>query len=189
MAKKCIQLHDDKTDVIVLGPPPNHSIASHLGPLTLNPHAHARNIGVIFNSVLKFDKQINPLEKGFYLQMRNIAKLKSIRSLNNMNTVTSAWISSRLDYSNSLYMGITQSSLSYLQLVQNAETRLITATRETDIITVVLASLHWIPVKNRIEFRVLVFLKPYMGWHPCKFHNFSGPTPSWGLLDPKNIFF
>ncbi|KAF7655733.1 hypothetical protein LDENG_00051840, partial [Lucifuga dentata] len=38
------------------------------------------------------------------------------------------FISSRLDYCNSLYVGINQSSLSHLQLVQNAAARLLIGT-------------------------------------------------------------
>ena len=61
-------------------------------------HIHARSLGVIFDSALTFDKQINSVVKGCYFQLRNIAKLKSILSHNDMKTVTTALISSRLDY-------------------------------------------------------------------------------------------
>ncbi len=69
-----------------------------------------------------------------------------------------AFVSSRLDYCNSLYVGINQSSLSRLQIVQNAAARLLTGSRKRDHITRILSSLHWLPVRYRIDFKILLFV-------------------------------
>ncbi len=63
-----------------------------------------------------------------------------------------------MDYCNALYAGVCQSSLSRLQLVQNAAARLLTNTKKRDHITPILASLHWLPVKQRIVFKILLFV-------------------------------
>ena len=69
-----------------------------------------------------------------------------------------AFISSRLDYCNALYKGIGQQALSRLQLVQNSAARLLTGTKKREHITPVLASLHWLPVNFRIDFKILLFV-------------------------------
>ena len=46
-------------------------------------------------------------------------------------------------------------SISKLQCVQNAAARLITNTPRHDHITPVLRSLHWLPVKERVTFKIL----------------------------------
>jgi hypothetical protein len=46
--------------------------------------------------------------------------------------------------------------LNKLQLVLNTATRILTRTKQFDHITPVLASLHWLPVKARAEFKVLL---------------------------------
>ncbi len=69
-----------------------------------------------------------------------------------------AFVSSRLDYCNSLYVGISQSTLSRLQIVQNATARLLTGSQKRDHITPILSSLHWLPVHYRIDFEILLFV-------------------------------
>ncbi len=85
-----------------------------LAPNTVG--SNARNLGVIFDPALKFDKQINSVVKSAFFQLRMIAKIKSFLSFK--ETVIHAFTSSRLDYCNSLYLGVTQSCLSRLQLVR-----------------------------------------------------------------------
>ncbi|KAI5613385.1 hypothetical protein C0J50_11745, partial [Silurus asotus] len=68
------------------------------------------------------------------------------------------FISSRLDYWNALYLGITQFSLHHLQLVQNAAARLLTGTSKCAHITPVLSSLHWPPVQYRIQYKILLYV-------------------------------
>ncbi len=101
-----------------------------MGPLSGNLHSHVRNLGVTFDSALTFDKQINAVVRSCFYQLKNIAKMKSFLTLRDMESVIHAFISSRLDYCNGLYLGVSQSLLSRLQLVQNAAARLLTGTRK-----------------------------------------------------------
>ncbi len=63
-----------------------------------------------------------------------------------------------LDYCNSVYYGVSQSSLSRLQLVQNAAARLLSGTRKYEPVTPILSALHWLPIKYRIDFKILLFV-------------------------------
>lgn len=66
-----------------------------------------------------------------------------------------AFVTSRLDYCTSLYIGAPQTCITRLQLVQNAAARLLKGECKGEHITPVLISLHWLPVKYKI---VLLFV-------------------------------
>ena len=130
---------------------------SFYDPLTPVFKPTVRNLGVTFDSFLSFDKQIDSVVKASFFQLRLLNKVKPFLSRQDLETAIHAFISSRLDYCNALYTGVKQSSLSRLQLVQNTAARLLTGTSRFSHITPVLYSLHWLPVKFRIVFKLLTF--------------------------------
>ena len=67
-----------------------------------------------------------------------------------------AFISSRLDYCNSLLVGVTGQLLHRLQVIQNAAARLVTGATRYEHMMPVLCSLHWLPVRHRITFKTAV---------------------------------
>jgi hypothetical protein len=75
-----------------------------------------------------------------------------------IKTLTRAFISSRLDYCNGLYYGISEVLLSRLQSVQNAAARLVTGLGRREHITPVLQQLHWLPVRQRVQFKLATLI-------------------------------
>jgi len=113
---------------------------------------------VFLDSSLKLNKQIDSVIRTSFFQLRRLAKVKPFLSRSDLEKTIHAFISSRLDYCNALYIGLNQASLHRLQLVQNAAARFLTNTRKYDHITPVLLSLHWLPVQFRIQFKILLFV-------------------------------
>ena len=67
-----------------------------------------------------------------------------------------AFVISRLDYCNSVLYGLPKLEHDKLQRIQNIAARLITGTKRKEHITPALKDLHWLPVKSRIVFRILL---------------------------------
>ncbi len=59
-------------------------------------------------------------------------------------------------YCNALLGGCPASSINKLQIVQNAAARVLTRSRKYDHITSILQSLHWLPIKFRISYKILL---------------------------------
>ena len=70
--------------------------------------------------------------------------------------VLRAFVTSRIDYCNGLLYGLPDREIGKLQRVQNAAARLFTSCKKYDHITPVLRELHWLPVKYRINFKILL---------------------------------
>lgn len=65
-------------------------------------------------SALKFDKQTTYVVKSSFYQIRALAKVRTFLSFKYFETAMHPFISSTLDYSNSLYLEINNSSISRL---------------------------------------------------------------------------
>ena len=69
-----------------------------------------------------------------------------------------AFITSRLDYCNSVLAGLLQATLEPLQRVQNAAVQLIFQLGRREHITPGLCQLHWLPIRWRIQFKLCTIM-------------------------------
>ena len=118
--------------------------------------ASVKNLGVLFDPQLCFDQHIRSITRIAFFHLRNIARIRPMLSAADAETLIHAFVSSRLDYCNALFSGLPNSTTKSLQLVHNAAARLLTRTRKFDHITPILASLHWLPITFRSDFKVLL---------------------------------
>ncbi len=94
--------------------------------------------------------------KTAFFHLRNISKLWNMLSVSDAEKLVCAFMTSRLDYCNALLGGCPASSINKLQIVQNAAARVLTRSRKYGHITPILQSLHWLPVKFRISYKILL---------------------------------
>ena len=89
-----------------------------------------------------------------------IAKIRASLIIAARRTLVHALVISRLDYGNALLHGITDRLLHRLEMIQHSAARIIMCIKRHDreSITAVLRRLHWIPVKWRINYRIVVLM-------------------------------
>ena len=159
MYQNFLKLNDDKTEFMILSKKQDNmedSITIKIGQSTIHSVDHAKNLGVIFDRNLSMDKQIGNIRKQCYHQIHNIAQIRRFLSLDAIKSLVQANITSRLDYANGVLYGLPQKSIGKLQLVQNTAARLIVKTSRRAHITPILMDLHWLPVAQRIVYKILV---------------------------------
>ncbi len=76
--------------------------------------------------------------------------------MSNAEMLIHAFMTSRLDYCNALLGGCSARLINKLQMVQNAAARVLTRTRKYDHISPVMSTLHWLPIKHCIDFKILL---------------------------------
>ena len=75
-------------------------------------------------------------------------------STESIKTLVHAFVTSRIDNCNALLYGLPSYLIQRLQYVLNSTARLISLSRKADHITPLLIDLHWLPVEQRINFKV-----------------------------------
>ena len=103
---------------------------------------------------MSFDKQVSETCKASYFHICALRHIRSSLTTEAGKTVAAAIVGSRLDYCYSLLAGTSVSDLARLQLVQNTLARVIAQKSRFRRITPVLADLHWLPVRHRINFKI-----------------------------------
>ena len=89
-----------------------------------------------------------------------------------------AFITSKLDYCNSLLDGVPDHHMQKLQRVMNASARLIFCAPKHCNITPLLQQLHWLLIRLRIEFKILLItFKVFQGAAPKHLINLISVLP------------
>ena len=131
----------------------------------------ARDLGIIIDRELSLDGHVTAVCRAGYNQLRQLRPVVRSLSVHATKTLVQAFISCRLDYCNSLLYDINDGLLSRLQSVQNAAARLVTGARRRDHITPVLQRLHWLPVRQRVSFKIAGLVHQSLdGVAPCISH-------------------
>src|SRR3989442_1716297 len=121
----------------------------------LVPVSSARSLAVVFQSDLSFDQHIFNVCRSSFFHIRQLRQIRPSLDLNSSIQLANALVSSKLDYCNSLFYGLPDTSIKRLQRVQNSLARVIfPSLKRSDHITPALAKLHWLPIHNRIKFKI-----------------------------------
>jgi len=104
------------------------------------------------------------LSRTCLLQLRQLRLVRSSLNDESAKTLVHAFVSSRLDYCNSLLYGVSDELLQKLQVIQNAATRVVTVARKFDHITPVLRELHCLPVRQSIRFKLAMMVYKCLRW-------------------------
>ena len=117
-----------------------------------------KNLGVYLDKSISMEQHIAAVSKSCFNQIRNIGRIRSYITDSACKTLVCSLITSRLDYGNALLYGVNASTLAKLKRVQNTAARLMARRKKYDHITPLLIELHWLPVKFRCEYKLLVYV-------------------------------
>ena len=125
--------------------------------MSLLPGSKVRDLGVILDDELTMTAHVNHVVSGSFYQLRQLRSVRRCLPFDARRALVTAFISSHLDYCNATLYGVAAGNVHRLQVVMNAAARLVTDTGRHEHITPVLRDiLHWLPVQQRIIFKIAV---------------------------------
>ena len=115
---------------------------------------HICNLGFFMDNILKNQFYINKLTSSTFNQMLSIRRIHS--KLDHDSTKTIIWdlVMSKLDYCNSLLLGLADYQLNKIQHIQNMVCRIVCNLCKFDHVTPSMHDLHWLKIPQRIQFKI-----------------------------------
>ena len=161
MSQNHLKLNDDKSELLVFhsrfSPRPD-ILNLTVGDESITPSTSCRNIGIVFDDILSFGKQVNALCKTSFWHLRNIWRIRTCLDKQSLEIVVYAFITNKLDFCNAILIGLPKYLIKHLQSVQNCAARLVCGLKKHKHISPILNNLHWLPVEKRITYKVLLIV-------------------------------
>ena len=121
-----LKLNGNKTELLVLTA---RNCPILVCDEVIRPSSLVKNLGILFDSSLDMEQYVtNVCKSGFY-HLRNISRIRKHLTQQNAETLMHAFISSRLDFCNSLLYGLPKYLIDRIQSVQNAAARIVSLGR------------------------------------------------------------
>ena len=162
MCVRKLMLNDDKTEFLLVGTRKQLTKVSidgvRVGDYTISPSPSVLNLGTWFDPHYQITLHITKTCSSAFYYLHNIRHIRKYLSRSSSETLTHAFITSRLDYCNSLLHALPKYQLSKLQRVMNASARLVYCAPKSCHITPLLRELHWLPVCYRIEYKIILLI-------------------------------
>ena len=159
MLNNLLQLNSEKTELIVFAPkkklPSSNQFFLKIGDTTILPRDKVCSLGVWYDPNLSMEKHVNHVSRTCHMHLHNIGRIRQFLTADAAKILVHALIMSQLDYANALLLSASDYLIARLQRIQNAAARLITRTLRREHVTPDLINLHWLPVRNRIEYKIL----------------------------------
>ena len=153
MIADSLKLNDDKMEFMIIGTRAqvNKVNVSEIvvGQAKVPAVTIVRNLGTWLDTNLTMSAHINETCQAAIYHLYNIKRISRYLSYDDRKSIVQAVIMSRIDYCNSLLVGVPSTQLSKLQRLQNAAARLVSKVAKYDHITPTLVNLHWLPVRLR----------------------------------------
>ena len=171
-ASRRLQLNANKTEVIWFGSRINLAKLNAVdcsvlvGSESIKPSTVVRDLGVDLDAELNMKRHVAKIAASCFYHLRRLRQIRRRVGTEVTTQLVLAFVTSRLDYCNSVLAGLPQVTLEPLQRVQNAAARLILDLNLRDHVTPGLHQLHWLPVRFRIQYKLCLIMHAIPGRSP-----------------------
>ena len=157
-----LKMNDSKTELIIIGTQQQLSKLSfdhiNIEATKICAVNEIRNLGAYFDENMSMSNHVSQKCSASWRQLYSLRRIRKYLTVESCKSLVHAFIFSQLDYCNSLLYGIPECELTKLQRIQNAAAKLIFKERKFAHVTPLLKDLHWLPVRYRVKFKIILFV-------------------------------
>ena len=122
MSENKLQLNPDKIEFIVFGAKDRYkwlsdSFTVNILGNCLCPTDVARNLRLLFDAKFRFTNHVNSVIKSCFISLRDLHCMRRFLSVDTSVVIANALVTTRLDYSNSLFRSLSFNNATRLQYV------------------------------------------------------------------------
>ena len=157
MTTNRLKLNSEKTLFVWLGSRQQllkvNAVSVQLGDYSVPPQSNVCSLGVHLDTQLNVRTHVQHICRSSFYQPRQLRSIRSSLSETSCSALVHAFVTSRLDYCNSLLAGIGNGLIGQLQSVIRVAARLVLRRRKLDpISTDIRDRLHWL--RSKIDFKL-----------------------------------
>ena len=180
-----LKLNDNQTELMLVTSKRTkhfHNLPTSItiGNAQISFKQSVRNLGFTLDCHLTMNAHVSKIARTCYFELCHLASIRRFLTSTATATLVPAFVSSRIDYYNSLLFGSTHDVTSHLQQIQNNAARVILRLPKSSSITTHLKSLHWLPVKVRSTYKIACLCYHY--------HSSTAPSYVADMLHKKPLY-
>ena len=162
MSSNRLMLNPDKTDLFWAGSTYSQTLLGSSGLSlqldsdTIMASDHVRVLGVTLWCDLSLDKHVSKVCAQSFFWLRQLRRVQRSLDDESMKTMVHAFVTTRVDFCNTVFASAPRSVTDKLQRVMNAAARLVSGTRKYDrgLSQLLHVDLHWLDVTDRVKFKL-----------------------------------
>ncbi len=183
-------LNPDKSDAILFGTSKRLQSFSHVTQVNVAGCSVALSnnivtLGVTLDQCLNLNAHVSAICRSSFFHIKAIRHCRASLPIDVRVTLATAIVQSRLDYANSMLLNTTEQNLHKLQRVQNYLAKSIFPVYPPIPSAELVHSLHWLPIKDRINVKVAVLVYGLLNSNqPTYLADLLSQSQPPGLCDP-----
>ena len=109
------------------------------------------------DSKLNFHADVSDLRRSCFFHLKRLKAIRCFIPQGHFATCVHAFITRSLDFCNFVFYRLSGNLISRIQIVQNFCAKCLTSKKKYDSATQARIELHWLPIRARASFKILVF--------------------------------
>ena len=164
MKSNYLQLNVDKTEVLFVAKPREHSTFSNLS-LTIGKKCFVssstvpmESLGVYFDNTMSIRRIVSETVKRCHYNLKRLHRLRYTLSVKHKMLLVKSFILSRVDYCSVLLANASALEIKRLQTVINKSMRFVHLLKKRDCVSAYTKDAHILPMKYRVMYKTCLFL-------------------------------